>query len=144
MALFESIRIAFGVRGASPDTRLASWDRLEQLHAAGMLVGNHTMFHSTVQADGLDQFTADVDHAYGALETRFGSSRRVFCYPYGRTVDATPATTASLRSLRTAYGFVTQGGIASLGKGGPLNLRREEAAYSAGAVKLAPLLATLR
>ena len=41
-------------------------------------------------------------------------------------------------------GFVTQGGIACADKTGLLNLRREEAAYSAGAVKLAPLLATLR
>jgi hypothetical protein len=46
--------------------------------------------------------------------------------------------------MRTAYGFVTQGGIASAFKTGPLNLRREQASYSASAVKLAPLLATLR
>jgi len=144
VAMFGSIRKAFGVRSTSPDVRLASWDGLEKLHAAGMLVGNHTMFHSTVDADGLDRFTADVDDAYGALETRFGSSSRVFCYPYGRTVDATPATAASLRTLRTTYGFVTQGGIACPDKTGLLNLRREEAAYSAGAVKLAPLLATIR
>jgi peptidoglycan/xylan/chitin deacetylase (PgdA/CDA1 family) len=142
--MFESIRQAFGVRGSSPDARLASWDRLDELHDAGMLVGNHTMFHSTVDADGIDQFTADVDHAYEALEARFGSSRRVFCYPYGRTVDATLATAARLRSLRTDYGFVTQGGIACSDKTGSLNLRREEAAYSVGAVKLAPLLAALR
>jgi len=143
-AMFESIRQAFGVRGSSPDARLASWDRLQELHDAGMLVGNHTMFHSTVDADGLDQFTADVDDAYGALEARFGLSRRVFCYPYGRPIDATLATSARLRNLRTAYGFVTQGGIACADTTGLLNLRREEAAYSAGAVKLAPLLATLR
>ncbi len=144
VAMFGSIRKAFGVRATSPDVKLASWDGLEKLHAAGMLVGNHTMFHSTVDADGLDRFTADVDDAYGALETRFGFSSRVFCYPYGRTIDATPAAAASLRNLRTAYGFVTQGGIACPDKTGLLGLRREEAAYSAGAVKLAPLLATLR
>ncbi len=141
--MFASIRQAFDVRGSSPDARLASWDRLEELHNAGMLVGNHTMFHSTAEADGLDQFTADVDHAYGALEARFGSSRRVFCYPYGRTADATIATAARLRGLHTAFGFVTQGGIACADKTGLLNLRREEAAYS-GAVKLTPLLATIR
>ncbi len=109
-----------------------------------MLVGNHTMFHSTVNADGIEQFTADVDAAYEALEARFGSSPRVFCYPYGRTVDATAATTSRLRRMRTAWGFVTQGGSACASRTGPLNLRREQASYSAGAVKLAPLLATLR
>jgi peptidoglycan/xylan/chitin deacetylase (PgdA/CDA1 family) len=143
-ALFESIRRVFGVHDLSPEARLAPWAGLEELHSAGMLVGNHTMLHSTVQADGVDRFTSDVADAYSALEARFGASRRVFCYPYGRTVDATSATTESLRQLRTACGFVTQGGIACAGKTGLLNLRREEAAYSAGAVKLAPLLAAIR
>ena len=143
-AAFKSIRDVFGVSDLSPAARLASWALLEKLHTAGMLVGNHTMLHSTVSADGIEQFTADVDAAYDALEARFGSSPRVFCYPYGRTIDATPATTAGLHRMRTEYGFVTQGGIASAFKTGPLNLRREQASYSASAVKLAPLLATLR
>lgn len=144
-SVFASIREAFGVSGVlSPQARLASWDLLDRLHAAGMLVGNHTMFHSTVAADGIEHFTAGVKDAYASLEARFGSSSRVFCYPYGRTVDATVDTTASLDRLRTAWAFVTQGGIACALKTGPLNLRREQASYSAGAVKLAPLLATLR
>ena len=143
-AIFKSMRDAIGSPELTPDARLASWDLLDQLHAAGMLVGNHTMFHSTVDADGIEQFTEDVDAAYEALEARFGSSPRVFCYPYGRTVDATPATTSRLHRMRTAYGFVTQGGIACALKTGPLNLRREQASYSASAVKLAPVLAALR
>jgi peptidoglycan/xylan/chitin deacetylase (PgdA/CDA1 family) len=144
VVLFASIRETFGVRELSRSVRLASWAQLESLHAAGMLVGNHTMLHSTVQADGVDQFSADVAEAYQIFESRFGSSDRVFCYPYGRAVDATSAATASLSALHTDYGFVTQGGIACAEKTGLLNLRREEAAYSVGAVKLAPLLAAVR
>lgn len=144
VALFASIREAFGVRKLSADVRLASWPQLEGLHSAGMLVGNHTMLHSTVQADGVDQFSSDVAEAYQIFESRFGSSDRFFCYPYGRAVDATSAATASLSALGTDYGFVTQGGIACADKTGLLNLRREEAAYSVGAVKLAPLLAAVR
>ncbi len=144
-ALFDSIRTALGVpEGLGPDAQLASWESLQKLHDSGMLVGNHTMFHSTVDTDGIEQFTADIDSAYKELEAHFGVSRRTFCYPYGRTVDATPSTTESLRSLRTVYGFVTQGGVACASKTGLLNLHGEEAAYSAGAVKLAPLLATIR
>jgi peptidoglycan/xylan/chitin deacetylase (PgdA/CDA1 family) len=143
-ALFDTIRREFDVEGAAPDARLTDWDGVQRLHDAGMLVGNHTMFHSTVNADGIELFTADIDTAYRDLEKRFGPSRRTFCYPYGRTLDATPATTESLRNLRTAYGFVTQGGAARAGETDLLNLRREEASYSAGAVKLAPLLATIR
>ncbi len=144
VGLFASIRETFGVRELSPDVRLASWPQLENLHSAGMLIGNHTMLHSTVQADGVDQFTADVAEAYRIFESRFGRSGRVFCYPHGRAVDATSASTASLSALGTDYGFVSQGGIACAGKTGLLNLRREEAAYSVGAVKLAPLLAAVR
>jgi peptidoglycan/xylan/chitin deacetylase (PgdA/CDA1 family) len=142
--LLASIRETFGVRELSPDVRLASWSHLESLHSAGMLIGNHTMLHSTVQADGVDQFTADVAEAYRIFESRFGTSARVFCYPHGRAVDATSAATASLSALGTDYGFVSQGGIACAAKTGLLKLRREEAAYSVGAVKLAPLLAAVR
>jgi peptidoglycan/xylan/chitin deacetylase (PgdA/CDA1 family) len=142
--LFASIRKTFGVLEISADVRLAGWQQLDNLHSSGMLVGNHTMLHSTVQADGVDQFSADVAEGYRIFESRFGPSDRVFCYPYGRLVDATSAATASLSALGTDYGFVTQGGIACAEKTGPLNLRREEAAYSVGAVKLAPLLAAVR
>jgi hypothetical protein len=109
-----------------------------------MLVANHTLFHSTVEADGLAQFSADVAQSYDALQAHFPAANRVFCYPYGRTVDATVETTALLRTLSTDYAFVTQGGIARAGRSGLLNLRREGAVYSAGSTKLAPLLAVIR
>lgn len=145
-SLFDSIRTVFDVSGPlTPDARLASWESLQTLHDSGMLLGNHTMYHSTVNTDGIDQFTADIDSAYRDLENRFGPARRrTFCYPYGRAVDATSATTVSLRNLRTVYGFVSQGGVASATKDGLLNLHGEEAAYSVGAIKLAPLLAAIR
>lgn len=144
-SLFDTIRREFGVHGCvSPEAQLTDWEGLHKVRASGMLVGNHTMFHSSVDADGIEQFTADIETAYRDLEKRFGPSRRMFCYPYGRDIDATPATTESLRRLETAYGFLTQGGVACARKTGLLNLRREEASYSAGAVKLTPLLATIR
>lgn len=145
VALFDAIRREFDVdEGVSRDARLTDWEGLHKLRAVGMLVGNHTMFHSSVDADGIEQFTADVDTAYRDLERRLGPSRRMFCYPYGRDIDATPATTESLRRLETSYGFLTQGGVACARKTGLLNLNREEASYSAGAVKLTPILATIR
>jgi hypothetical protein len=140
-----SLREDLKVQGALPESvRLASWPSLDRLHKAGMLVANHTLFHSTVQADGLAQFSADVAQSYTALEARFPAACRVFCYPYGRAVDAIAETAALLKALRTDYAFVTQGGIARADRSGLLNLRREGAVYSAGSTKLAPLLAVLR
>ena len=143
-ALFFHIRRVLRVYDLCPEAQLAPWKRLDDLRASGQWIGNHTLLHSTVHADGIDQFTADVAEAFRILEERFGTSRRLFCYPYGRTLDATPATTESLRRLGTEFGFVTQGGIACAGETGVLCLRREEASYSARAVKLAPLLGTIR
>jgi peptidoglycan/xylan/chitin deacetylase (PgdA/CDA1 family) len=143
--MLRTLRRSFGVVADLPaSVRLAGWEDLAVLHRAGMLVGNHTMFHSTVSADGLDQFTADVDAGYRAIEERFPSSNRVFCYPYGRKIDATRETAARLRDLTTDCAFVTQGGAAKSDESGMLNLRREEAAYSVGATKLAPALALVR
>ena len=143
--LFASLRFDFAVaRELTAETRLASWQALDRLDSTGMLVGNHTPFHSTVEADGLDQFTRDVAEGYATLGARFRSSCRVFCYPYGRTVDATPETAERLKQLRTDFAFVTQGGIARAGQTGMLGLRREGAVYTSGSTKLAPLLACLR
>jgi peptidoglycan/xylan/chitin deacetylase (PgdA/CDA1 family) len=143
--VLESLREDLGVNRDLPeDLRLASWQSLDRLHNAGMLVANHTLFHSTVHADGPVQFIADVAQSYDALEARFPSSYRVFCYPYGRALDATAETAALLKTLGTDYAFVTQGGVARADRSGLLNLRREGAVYSAGSTKLAPLLAVIR
>jgi peptidoglycan/xylan/chitin deacetylase (PgdA/CDA1 family) len=109
-----------------------------------MLIGNHTMLHSTITADGAVRFEADVSLAYDAIERRLGPRPRVFCYPYGRKADQGEGAEEILRRLGTEFAFVTQGGIASPRRSGLLNLHREDASYSASATKLAPLLAFLR
>jgi hypothetical protein len=126
------------------ETRLASWEALARLVEAGMLVANHTPFHSTAHADGVEPFTEDVADGYAIFESRFPSPERIFCYPYGRAVDATRETARGLRRLGTGYAFVTQGGMARSGEDGLLDLRREGAVYSRGSTKLAPLLAFIR
>lgn len=147
--LFASLAEDLGVsprvlENPPAELRLASWQALESLYRAGMLVANHTPFHSTVAADGLAAFARDVAASYEVIEACFPSPNRVFCYPYGRTLDATEETAALLKTLHTEYAFVTQGGIARAGRSGLLNLRREGAVYTAGSTKLAPLLAILR
>lgn len=124
--------------------RLAGWDALTQLDAGGMLIGNHTMFHSTAAADDIRQFELDVAQAYDVIEQRLGRKTRVFCYPYGRIEERRAGTEAVLRGLDTEFAFVTRGGIADPRCSGCLNLHREDASYSAAATKLAPLLACLR
>ncbi len=144
-ALLSRIRDQFMLDSGIPSSlRLANWNALTSLDASGMLVGNHTMLHSTVTADGIDQFEADVALAYDMIERRIGARPRVFCYPYGRKVDQQHGTEQILHKLGTEFAFVTQGGIASPRRSGLLNLHREDASYSASATKLAPLLAFLR
>ena len=143
--LLRRIRQDLGVETPVPlSLRLAGWNALSTLDAAGMLVGNHTMLHSTITADGPRQFESDVALAYDAIERRLGARPRVFCYPYGRQADQGGGAEEILRKLGTEFAFVTQGGIASPRRSGLLNLHREDASYSVHATKLAPLLAFLR
>jgi peptidoglycan/xylan/chitin deacetylase (PgdA/CDA1 family) len=144
-ALLAGMREDFHLPGALPRRlRLANWSALASLEQNGMLVGNHTMLHSTVTADGIAQFETDVALAYDLIERRLGRRTRVFCYPYGRKADEEQGTEAVLRDLGTEFAFVTQGGLASPRRSGCLNLHREDASYSVHATKLAPLLAFLR
>ena len=126
------------------EDRLAGWDLLKMLDEAGMLIGNHTMFHSTVAADGVQHFGREVAEAYQRIEEQLGAKARVFCYPYGRVEDSGPIAEEVLRGLGTDFAFVTQGGVAAPHRSGHLNIHREDASYSAEATKLAPLLACLR
>jgi peptidoglycan/xylan/chitin deacetylase (PgdA/CDA1 family) len=144
-ALLSHLRHDFNLDDVVPRAlRLANWNTLASLDSNGMLVGNHTMLHSTVTADGVGQFEADVALAYNLIERRIGARPRVFCYPYGRKVDQAQGTEEILKKLNTDFAFVTQGGIASPRRCGPLNLHREDASYNVSATKLAPLLAFLR
>ncbi len=144
-ALLGGMREDFGLSGGPPAClRVANWQTLETLDGHGMLVGNHTMLHSTVTADGAARFEADAALAYELLEERIGRRPRVFCYPYGRRADQAQPAEDALRRLGTQFAFVTQGGVASARRSGCLGLRREDASYSAKAARLAPLLAFLR
>jgi peptidoglycan/xylan/chitin deacetylase (PgdA/CDA1 family) len=144
-ALLRKIREEMRVQiDSSPSWRLADWNVLRALDERGMLIGNHTMSHSTARSDGIKRFQCEVAQAYERIEDHVGRKIRVFCYPYGRIEDGGAETENVLRSLNTAFAFVTQGGLADASRCGCLALHREDASYSAGAMKLAPLLACLR
>ena len=143
-AFLAEARAVFALDAPLPrSVRLAHWNILASLDENGMLVGNHTMLHSTVTADGVAQFETDVALGFDLIERRIGARPRVFCYPYGRKADQ-QGTEEVLERLGAEFAFVTQGGIASPRRSGLLNLHREDASYSASATKLAPLLAFLR
>jgi hypothetical protein len=144
-ALLAGMRSDFGLDASLPRRlRLAGWNTLSMLDEGGMTIGNHTMLHSTVTADGIDQFETDVALAFDMIERRIGPRPRVFCYPYGRKVDQPQGAEQILKKLGAEFAFVTQGGIASPRRSGVLNLHREDASYNVSATKLAPLLAFLR
>ena len=143
-AFLAQVREDFAIQAEVPRAlRAAQWALLARMNAAGMLVGNHTMLHSTVTADGVEQFEDDVALAFHLIERQMGERPRVFCYPYGRKADQA-GTEDVLKKLGAEFAFVTQGGIANPRRSGWLNLHREDASYSANATKLAPLLALLR
>lgn len=144
VGFLQTLRNALGLSRTSSWFQLANWDELRVLSGCGMYIGNHTYLHSTVVADGIEQFKCDLETAYTRLQSEVPQSHRIFCYPYGRRIDATRSTRDCLKHLNTEYAFVTQGGIASKQDGDYLNLRREDASYSLEATKLAPVLALVR
>ena len=109
-----------------------------------MYVGNHTMSHSTIDADGADDFKQEVGGAYEQLERFQMSGPKVFCFPYGRNEDVTPEAIRILREQNVDFALATQGGIASPALSLPWALRRESVFHSAAHLKLTPLLASLR
>lgn len=144
-ALFASLRGALKVEDDLPHTYpLASWEELDEMHRRGMWIANHTMSHSTFFADPQERFREEVARAFDLLDRRYPSERRIFCYPYGSGKDVSDKTSSVLTALRTDIAFVTQGGSARPQRDGMLKLHREDATYSVGAAKLAPLLALAR
>ncbi len=144
-AFLASIRLGLGVEPSIRcPYRLATWEELDRLAEAGMSIGNHTLFHSTVDADGIEQFTADVAATFTKVEQRYPGLPRLFCYPYGRDIDATEETEQGLASLDVPFAFVVGGGLARPKQAGLLNLHREAVAYDVNATRLAVLLACIR
>lgn len=129
--------------GLPPSYPLAGWAELAELVAAGNLVGSHTLWHSTLAADGPERFAADLADSLAEIEAHFPAGPRVFCFPYGRAQDAPPAAAGMLAAAGVEFALVVQGGMADLAAQGPYFLRREAVNYSAAALKLSALRAWL-
>lgn len=136
----------FGItsEAVNAEFRLANWSELQQLHEAQMLIGNHTLYHSTIAADGSQQFKEDVAAAFEQLEAVRTTKFKVFCFPYGRREDASNEAVAILQEQQVDFALVTQGGIASATLSSPWHLRRETVDHSVAHFKLIPLFAKLR
>lgn len=82
---------------------------LRQLHESGVEIGNHTRDH--VHCRSLDKAAVAEQIVGSAEELRamLGAPVRAFAYPYGSTLDATPAIRESLRSSGHRHSFVVQG-----------------------------------
>lgn len=129
--------------GLHPSYPLADWTQLAALIEAGNLVGSHTLWHSTLAADGPDRFAADLAASLAEIAARFPAQPRIFCFPYGRPQDAPPAVAQLLAAAGVDFALVVQGGMADLAAQGPYFLRREAVNYSAAALKLSALRAWL-
>jgi peptidoglycan/xylan/chitin deacetylase (PgdA/CDA1 family) len=91
--------------------RLANWDQIRSLHAAGWEVGLHSATHPDLTKLPAAALSGEIEQAARTLEQRIGAPRWSFAYPYGRhspaVVDAVweaglqAAVTVSRSSIST-------------------------------------------
>ena len=86
-------RVEQQIRNATPDFKpsaeqreefdLASWQELEQLDAAVVSVGSHTMTHPILTSLCAEETEAETRDSRIALESRLNRTVSIFCYPNG-------------------------------------------------------------
>jgi len=142
----KCVRESLDVHERVPDIyRVASYEELQELAATGMVVGNHSLYHSTIDVDGPEQFEHDLRDASAWLAQRFAPPRKnVFCYPQGKPGNITPESTNILSRLGFDYGLASQGGLAQIPPQSPLKLYRNRLGCSYSAAKATPFVAYLR
>ncbi|MEO8394768.1 MAG: polysaccharide deacetylase family protein [Chloroflexota bacterium] len=139
------LRRQFGVSAELPAIYdVADENDLKILAGEGSYIGNHTLYHSTIHTDTPEQFASDVQIASDWLDQRFARPVRIFCYPYGRDIDATEQSTQILADLGIHFGLVSQGGWAQIPQQSTLALHREQVSQSASVAKAVLPLAFLR
>jgi peptidoglycan/xylan/chitin deacetylase (PgdA/CDA1 family) len=72
-----------------PSRRMLSWAQIQELHAAGIQIGSHTLTHPRLSTLGRDAARHEVVAAKKALEDRLGEPVDTFAYPYGDLSDET-------------------------------------------------------
>jgi len=84
-----------------------SWEMLEEMQSAGMVIGSHTRTHPLLTNESQEKMIEETTRSRGDLEDRLGVKVQHFAYPDGRhNADATAAVAAA--GYRFAYGTCRQ------------------------------------
>lgn len=62
---------------------LMRWDEVRSLHARGVEIGSHGLFHTRLAGLAADRLRAELADSRAIIEDRLGAAVRHFCYPYG-------------------------------------------------------------
>lgn len=104
---------------------LANWSDLEQVKAAGIEIGNHTVGHRRLAELGIDEQREEIAEAWRELSMR-GFEGGSFCYPYGSYGGETPGI---VREAGYRVAVTVEKGVVGPGDD-RLRLKRVMMAYS--------------
>lgn len=71
----------------APGFDMLSWDEIEQLHGAGIIIDSHTHNHPDMRKLDSAEMQQECETADGLIEERLGRRPQYFAYPYGYKND---------------------------------------------------------
>lgn len=76
-------RFPHDVRRGNPVIPLMDWDHLRALHAAGFVIGSHSVSHIDCAAESAERVRSELEQSRAHLRRELGLERVIFAYPYG-------------------------------------------------------------
>lgn len=138
---------------SAPGFDMLSWNEIESLQSAGVLVEAHTSSHPDLRQLSIDEVAAECELADEAIERRLGRRPRYFAYPYGYSNERVRNFMGGryAASVTTVLGVLgKRDNLAALPRldsyylRSPRVFRRLDSALSQGYLQLRGLLRTVR
>jgi peptidoglycan/xylan/chitin deacetylase (PgdA/CDA1 family) len=113
-------------RYKSTDERGAwmTWAMLREMHAAGMLLGGHTVNHPVLAQLAPERQWEEISVCGARLQRELGEPMRYFSYPVGSRMSFNRDTRACLEKAGVQYAFSYYGGLGRFDKWDDLDVRR--------------------
>ncbi|MBN8481978.1 MAG: polysaccharide deacetylase family protein [Xanthomonadales bacterium] len=125
-AIVERLGVEWGMPRAQghPDCRPLSWPQLREMHAGGMEVGSHGMWHNMLARLAPADMQAEVAGSRRAIADALGASCEVISYPVGGVDAYDAAVIAAARDAGFELGCSYVSGTNHLPPREPFALRR--------------------
>jgi peptidoglycan/xylan/chitin deacetylase (PgdA/CDA1 family) len=95
-----------------PNYHILSWEKVCEMHQAGMIFGAHTTRHQRLSTLSEGESLAAIDESIEHLTVELGQPVELFAYPYGRRRDYGQREQEELRKQGIRYAFSARyGGI---------------------------------